>query len=187
MPKRLFTVVSTFVMLVAAGVGTADDAWSQLPTTVQLPSFSSFSYRGTVVVPVRGSAYLGGNSSSASGLRRRGLSRGFGSSFGTSQASVSATIIDHQEIDRQLLGADPKEFVRRQPNAKKADPVEEGKALVHYARKLYREGKRSQSFEAYQMAIRALPPGLSRLARKEFERVFGTAATQALQMASLRR
>ncbi len=173
--------------------GSPGEANAQLPTTVQLPSFSFFTFSGTVVVPDSGGAYLGGLRSSATGMNRRGLSRGFGSSQLSSQASVHATIIDHNAIDRQLLGGTPKEFMkssapsRSQRRPKTVDPSEEGKALVRYARKQYREGKQTQSFDAYRMAIHILPTGLRELARKEFERVFGAAATQAVRMSSLRR
>ena len=63
----------------------------------------------------------------------------------------------------------------------------EGKSLVRYARQMYREGKKSQSFDTYRMAINVLRPPLRDLATKEFERVFGAAATQAVRMTSLRR
>lgn len=161
---------------------------AQLPTTVQLPSFHSFSYRGTVVVPDGGTAYLGGNKTSATGLNQRGLSRGFGSGQGNSQATATVRIIDHGEIDRQLLGGTKEEFLRSgRGRVTTVDPNEEGKALVRYARKQYREGKRTASFDTYQMAIRILRPGLRELAKNEFKRVFGPAADQALRMSSLRR
>lgn len=187
MTDRFWTRSLAATLVVIAVVISGDLASAQLPTTVQLPSFSSFSYQGTVVVPDSGGAYLGGVNRSATGLNRRGLSRGFGSSLGHSGASVHATIIDHNEIDRQLLGADPRELARSKSVRKKADPDAEGKALVRYARQKYREGKKSQSFDTYRMAINVLRPGLRELAVKEFERVFGAAATQAVRMTSLRR
>ena len=182
-PMRILTCFFAMAGLAA----TCQLAEAQLPTTVQLPSFSSFSYRGTVVVPDNGGAYLGGVNRSATGLNRRGLSRGFGSSLGHSGASVHATIIDHSEIDRQLLGVDPKELVKGKSTRKKADPDAEGKALVRYARQMYREGKEGQSFDTYRMAIKVLRPGLREFATREFERVFGEPAKQAVRMASMRR
>ncbi len=177
------------IALIAIAVGLGNTATAQLPTTVQLPSFSIFSYSGSVVVPDQGAAYLGGNRSSASGYRRRGLSRGLGSSLLSSQASVHATIIDHGEIDRQLLGGSPEEFMRREELARprQVTATEEGKSLVRYARTLYREGRQTESFDTYRMAIRILPTGLRELATSEFERVFGAAATQAVRTTSLRR
>lgn len=174
-----------------ATITVSERAGAQLPTTVQLPSISTFSYQGSVLVPVNGGAYLGGVNRSATGLNRRGLSRGLGASRLNSQASVHATIIDHNEMDRQLLGGTPKEFMksdrgRKQVVRKQISPTEEGKVLVRYARQLYRDGKRTESFDTYRMAIRILPTGLRELATKEFERVFGAAAKQATRMASLR-
>lgn len=184
--SRSIRVLGTMVV-VAATVMAANRADAQLPTTVQLPSFSFFSYQGTVVVPDSGGAYLGGVHRSATGLNRRGLSRGFGSSLGNSQASLHATIIDQNEMDQQLLGGTPKEFMKSQRGQKGVDPGEEGKALVRYARQQYREGKQTESFDTYRMAINILPGGLRELATKEFERVFGASATQALRMNALRR
>ncbi len=63
------------------------------------------------------------------------------------------------------------------------DPVEEGKALVRYARQQYREGKTSESFVTYQMAIGVLDGRLKDLAVVEFRRVFGVAAEQSLRLA----
>ena len=77
---------------------------SRIPSVVQLPSFRFFSYSGTVVVPDSGAGFLGGNKSYASGARRRGFNRAFGSSLGNPQVSVFPTIIDNNEIDRQLAG-----------------------------------------------------------------------------------
>jgi hypothetical protein len=168
-------------------------AQSQLPSVVQLPSIHTFFYSGTVVVPDSGGAYLGGNRRSASGSSRRGLGRAFGSSLGNPQASVTATIIDHNAIDRQLLGATPEQLAKANGGrvvagkAKTLDPVEEGKALVRFARKQYREGKKTASFDTYRMAIGVLQGRLRELARVEFRRVFGPAADQSLRMASLHR
>lgn len=174
--------------LVAVAITTRASA-QQLPAVVQLPSFQTFSYSGTVVVPDSGAAYLGGNNTSASGWSRRGLSRGFGSALGSSQASISATIIDHGEIDRQLLGGTPQEFLKSDrgksdPRAAGVDPAEEGKALVRYAREQYREGNEAAAFDTYRMAIGVLQGRLRELATIEFRRVFGAAADQSLSVAS---
>jgi hypothetical protein len=177
---------------------TAMEARAQraIPSVVQLPSFQTFSYSGTVVVPDSGGAYLGGVRRSSSGSSRRGLSRGFGFAQGNSQLSVHPTIIDNNEIDRQLLGGTPKQFVEagrakaqqdKSKVAKPIDPNEEGKALVRFARKQYREGNKTASFDTYRMAIGVLDGRLSELAKVEFRRVFGAAADQSLRMASLRR
>jgi hypothetical protein len=80
---------------------------SQAPTTVQLPTFSFFTVQTTVSVPDGGGAYLGGINRGASGSTMRGIgplkNRAIGSARAASGVSVSATIIDHEEIDRALL------------------------------------------------------------------------------------
>ncbi len=174
--------IATACLLIASGSGIAS---AQLPSVVQLPSFQTFGYTGSVMVPDGGSTHLGGIRRSATFSSRAPGRRAFSSVQGNSQASVRATIIDLQEMDRQILGASPKEFVRagKPVRAQKADPVEEGKALVRYARKQYREGKKSESFVTYQMAIGVLDGRLKQLAEVEFKRVFGASAAQSLRMA----
>lgn len=116
------------------------------------------------------------------------------------QASVTATIIDLDEMDRKILGVAPQELARAkgwpersatvgQPArpGRSGDPVEEGKALVRYARQQYRAGKESESMVAYQMAIEVLDGRLRELAILEFRRVFGAAADQSLRMARIAR
>ncbi|WP_182866820.1 hypothetical protein [Stieleria mannarensis] len=158
-------------------------------STVQLPSFSRFSYSGSVLVPVGGSASLGGVSRSASGISRRG-SRAIGAgvgragALGHAGASAHVTIIDHDAIDRQLRGLPPKSQGRSSasarpprttavpPDALNPDPDAEGKALVRFARKQYLAGKHSSAFDAYRIAIETLTPRLATLAKAEFKRVF---------------
>ena len=185
------------IVLGLSAVGLTSEAAAQvgsrIPSVVQLPSFQSFSYSGTVVVPDSGAGFLGGNNSYASGARRRAFHRAFGSSLGSPQVSVSPTIIDNNEIDRQLLGGTREEFLKSgrgragAAERKSIDPTEEGKSLVRLARSRYREGKTGASFDTYRMAIQMLQGNLRELATVEFRRVFGTAADQSLRMASARR
>ncbi|EMI19868.1 hypothetical protein RMSM_03210 [Rhodopirellula maiorica SM1] len=185
--RSSFAILKAAVaILLCSGVATAQ--------TVQLPSIESFSYSGSVVVPDRGTAFLGGNRSASFGSRRSGLQRGFGSSQSISQATVSATIIDLKEMDRQILGGTPEQFLQRERQREKSgaapprnlDPDFQGKALVRYARTQYRQGNTTAAFAGYQQAIAVLSPHLKNLATAEFKRVFGSAAEQALHMASLR-
>ena len=184
-------------------------AQQPIPSVVQLPSFQVFSYSGSVMVPDSGTAQLGGVYRSATSLNRRGRSRSFSSASQNSQLSVTATIIDHNEIDRQLLGDTPQRFLadqraradqrldadqrlrgeqgKRKLARKRADPVEEGKSLVRHARKLYVAGNQSAAFDTYLLAIDVLDGRLRELAKDEFRRVFGPAADQSLKMAALRR
>jgi len=79
----------------------------QVPTTVQLPTFSFFTVQTTVSVPDGGGAYLGGIGRGSSGSTMRGIgplkNRAIGSARAASGVSVSATIIDREEIDRAHL------------------------------------------------------------------------------------
>ena len=143
--------------------------------TVSLPTFHVFSYSGTVEVPVGGSASLGGNSvSSMSRSQRGGLVPGPVNRAGSSRAggaSITATIIDQQEMDQQLLGQTPQQWIdrHRQVEAQRdrevrgtrlADPNEEGKSLVRHARLMYRKGQYSAAQDSYELAVSVLEPTL---------------------------
>ena len=82
----------------------AGNAWAQ---TVQLPTFRYFSVDTTVSVPDRGGAFLGGVNRASSGSTTQGFgplrNRAIGGSTGASGVSVHATIIDHEELDREVL------------------------------------------------------------------------------------
>jgi hypothetical protein len=74
--------------------------------TVQLPTFHYFGVSTTVVVPDRGSIPLGGVSyggSTRTRFDRVGPNYGYGQFSETLGLSMSATIIDHDEMDRALL------------------------------------------------------------------------------------
>lgn len=182
-----------FLCLGTLGLLFATPAQAQLPTTVQLPSFNTFSYSGSVLVPDSGATALGSIRRSATSSARRWGQRAYGSSMSHPGASVHVTIIDLDEMDRQIRGLPPSGTRSRlgtspgtlasvtaaQANATarrigkpSVDPDGEGKALVRFARSQYKAGKRSSSFAAYQMAIETLSPELRVLARKEFYRVF---------------
>jgi hypothetical protein len=107
---------------------------------VQLPTFRYFSVNTTVSVPDRGSAILGGVNRSSSGTTTRGIgplrNRASGREVGSSAASVHATIIDLDELDREVLAEaarrreargeplvlrSPDEAEPRSPLASKAD------------------------------------------------------------------
>ncbi|QDS97282.1 hypothetical protein [Adhaeretor mobilis] len=74
------------------------------PVRVQLPTFHVFGISTTVLVPDRGSMVQGGVNRSSRGSHQLGRgNRGYGSSTSAGGVSVSATIIDHSEIDRAVL------------------------------------------------------------------------------------
>lgn len=149
-------------------------AAAQAPSVIQLPTFSSFSYSGTVVVPDSGTGYLGGVKRSSSGSSRRGLSRSSGQSLGNSGAMITPTIIDLQAMDRQILGSDPKQFLAKQRSGKTKVAVrtEEGKSLVRFARRRYKQGDKSAARSAYLMAIDILDGRLRQLAIAEYRRLY---------------
>lgn len=157
-------------VVVMLGIGNAS------AQVVQLPSFRTFSYSGSVLVPDSGSAYLGGVNRSAISSQRRGFGgRGFGRSLGqsssASSAVVSATIIDLDEMDREIRSADISAGIHRDAvlrAAMAAKAQEEGKQLVRFARHQYRAGKLSSSRNAYQVAISVLDGQLKQLAIAEY-------------------
>ena len=93
-------------VLLAIGTGVA---FSQPPTTVQLPTYSYFTTRTTVSVPDRGSVYLGGVKRAASGRNEFGAplvpfgNRSIGSERSATGASVSVYIHDFEAMDEYLL------------------------------------------------------------------------------------
>lgn len=109
MYKRIFLLVS---LVSVAGARNSD------AQVVQLPTFHSFSVSTTVSVPDSGAAYLGGVSRSSQSRTSRGVpglshlpgpgrlftNSGIGSERSSSHAYASATIIDHAEMDRMILG-----------------------------------------------------------------------------------
>jgi len=74
------------------------------PIRVQLPTFHVFGVSTTVLVPDRGSAYLGGVNSARRGGQQFGPgNRAYGRTTSAGGVSASATIIDLGEMDRALL------------------------------------------------------------------------------------
>jgi hypothetical protein len=110
---RLDMRLLSLLAVVAAVLGAGTSAWAQgqgqpqVPTTVQLPTFSFFTVQTTVSVPDSGGAYLGGIKRARDGSIVRGLgplrNRAIGSERGAGGMSVHATIIDHAELDEALL------------------------------------------------------------------------------------
>ncbi len=92
--------------ILAASAGAAA-AWGQ-GTTVQLPTYRTFQSGGAVVVPDRGSAFLGGVNRARSSRTEWGTpflpfgNRAIGSDLGTSRAGVSVYIHDFAAMEREL-------------------------------------------------------------------------------------
>ncbi len=86
---------------------------------ILLPTYRTFSIGTSVMVPDRGMAHLGGISTARESSVSRGIpgfgqlpmagplfaSRAIGRELGHSGAHVTATIIDHRELDQQVLSA----------------------------------------------------------------------------------
>ena len=73
---------------------------------VQKPTIGTLSINSSVLVPDQGSAMLGGIGSAGAGQSQRGglvTNRAFGNRSAWGGASMSATIIDLQEMDRAIL------------------------------------------------------------------------------------
>lgn len=73
---------------------------------VQQPTIGTLSVNSSVLVPDQGSAMLGGIRSAGAGQSQRGglvTNRAFGNRSAWGGASVSASIIDLQEMDRAIL------------------------------------------------------------------------------------
>ena len=84
---------------------------------VQLPTFQVFSIGTTVVIPDRGSMYLGGVNRASFGSSTRGVpgfgkipgvgrlftNRGIGSEVSSAGVHASATIMDLEELDKSVL------------------------------------------------------------------------------------
>jgi hypothetical protein len=87
--------------------GIAEAAWAQ--GTVQLPTYRFFTVDTAVLVPDRGSAYLGGINRAQSGMNEFGSplspfrNRAFGSQRSASGVSVSAYIHDFEAMEEELL------------------------------------------------------------------------------------
>lgn len=118
MSNRLLTQRALSVLALAMLAGSANlFAFEPYATTVQLPTFNTFSVMTTVSVPDRGGAYLGGIGRAYSGRNEHGVpivgklpfvgpvtgGRSIGSSVSGSGVSVHATIIDHEELDKAVL------------------------------------------------------------------------------------
>ena len=102
MKTRLMNLQALFVLgpfIAFAGTASAQQV-------VQQPTIGTLSINSSVLVPDQGSAMLGGIGSAGAGQSQRGglmTNRAFGNRSAWGGASMSATIIDLQEMDRAIL------------------------------------------------------------------------------------
>lgn len=96
---------------------------------VQLPSVHNFSYSGGAWVPDGGSASIAGNSYARSGTVSNGWgpygTRASGSTFGTSNSSVSVQVIDLSALDDAILSSNV-----ANPNPKVKSATSTGRSIV---------------------------------------------------------
>ncbi len=103
--KRLCLCVLGVLLFAAPDAVTAQ----QLPSTVQLPTYSFFGVGTSVSVPDRGSAYLGGVTRASSGVSEFGVpltpfrNRSFGSERSVANMSVSVYIHDFEAMEETIL------------------------------------------------------------------------------------
>lgn len=105
------------VTFAAFSILTSSQASAQA-TTVQLPTFRNFVYRGAVKVPDGGTTMLGGINRSASGANSLGApiagnlpgagrafrNRSIGRESETARSSVKVEIINQEELEAKMLG-----------------------------------------------------------------------------------
>lgn len=99
-------------LVAALTIGCAAPVAAQVPSTVQLPSYSTYGVSTSVSVPDRGRAYLGGIGGARSGSTAFGPalgpgSRGYGRQTGAGNVDVRVTVHDFDAMDKQLLGQAP--------------------------------------------------------------------------------
>ncbi|MCC9642694.1 hypothetical protein LOC71_10435 [Rhodopirellula sp. JC740] len=153
MPLRSSRALLTVVGIIWGLSAGAEVGCAQV---VQLPSVRRFSSTGGMLIPDRGTGTFGGGSSYQSGrASRRGLSPGtaVGGSARAGGVSVSATIIDLEEMDRQILGDDPRSFAAKSSTEQ---TIADAKALVQNARRLLKDGERLRAQGAYELALHRL-------------------------------
>ncbi len=170
------TVLSKLLCCVLLIAGSLQTAVGQ---TVQLPTIHQFGYSGSVLVPDGGTAALGSYGSASQSSSQSGWLvpqvNGRSSGITSAGSSVTATIIDLEQMDRELLGQSPQQLrdaSRRSPRAvRSVDTNEEGKSLVRYARTLVKQGKLRAARQAYQTALPMLSVELRRLAQQELQQI----------------
>ena len=127
--------------------------------TVQLPTFQVTGVSTTVIVPDRGTAYLGGVTHSAvgrnsygsplvhslPGVRQNLGGRSLGRSTIAGNLSINATIIDHAELDRAVLAEARRRQAARQPLTRGRSVHTEAERVDLYLQRAERAEARGES------------------------------------------
>ncbi len=98
-PKLATTALTALACCFAGIIPSSASAQS---FTVRLPTQGTFSIQSSVSVPDRGEMDMGGNVRYGTGSVQRGGARAIGSSYSYGNATVKATIIDLDELDRLI-------------------------------------------------------------------------------------
>ena len=151
-----------------------DPAAAQQPTTVQLPSYSTFGVNTSVSAPDRGSMSLGGGGRSSSGSTAFGPSRSYGRQSSASRTSVHARVHDLNAMDRQLLDQARKSYGKPSGSASRKTSGDASSAAagppgsVAEARRLHAAETASQERDAlkyFAQAERSAAGGKPQVAR----------------------
>jgi hypothetical protein len=111
--KSLRSTKRSWLGLTYLVIGLCVSSASAQDFVVQLPTQGAFSVQTSVSVPDSGTSYLGGVRRNAVGSVQRGPMRAMGGSSSAGGASVTATIIDLDALDR---------MIRSQANQRPVDP-----------------------------------------------------------------
>jgi len=177
-----------WVALVLLGLGAAGARGQGV--AVQLPTYSFFSTRTTVVVPDRGSAYLGGVKRARSGMSRFGApllpfgNRSLGFSRSATGARVSVFVHDFEAMDEYLLsqptawkqkrGLEPlaNRVPRQRPDAAAARPAggpAKSVAQLRAERVGQQQASQRRAVDLYQRGRRAEAAGKANVARNYYQ------------------
>lgn len=152
---------------------------------VQLPTFSSVGYSGTVWVPDQGSASLAGSGFDwGSWSSRNGMLPNFSTNrlVEAGGVVVNVEVVDPRALDRELridvaLAQRRREQAVAETSSRPVslqppdDPVEKGKWLVRRARAALADRLPQVARIYYQQALPLLTPELQRLAQQELNRL----------------
>ena len=167
-------VARTVWLAVALVLFTVVPSPAQQPTTVQLPSHSTFGVDTSVSVPDRGSMSLGGSGRSSSGSTAFGPSRSYGRQSSASRASVHTRVYDLDAMDRQLLDQAQKSYGKSSVSPSRKTPADASSAAtgpagsVAEARRQHAAETASQEREAlkyFAQAERSAASGKPKVAR----------------------
>ncbi len=163
-------------------IGWSAPVGAQVPSTVQLPSFSSFGVSTTVSVPDRGPTRVGGVRRSSSGYTAYGpslgpRSRSYGRQTSASNVDLRVQVHHLDSMDKQLLGqAESGKPASRKPprsapsGASSAEQAPQGSlADARRQRAAEVEAEEQQALDYIRQAKRASERGKPKVAKVIYE------------------